>query len=84
MDDFAALIGEATGMPHVATFISVEQFPVTFRGFPGARDMAALFEFYNEVDPVRDMALTRTLNPSTANFRDWAQKNKDTLIKKRT
>jgi len=47
MSEYAAIIGEATGKPHVATYIFVQQFPIEFP-FPGAHDMV---EFYNVVNP---------------------------------
>ena len=80
MDEYAAAISEATGKPHVSNYISVERFPIDFP-FPGANDMAAMFEYYNVVNPVRDISLTRTLNPNTATFRQWAVKNKDKFIR---
>lgn len=72
---------KVTGKPHTATYISVQQFPIEFP-FPGTQDMAAMFEFYNVVNPVRDISLTRTLNPNTATFRQWAERNKDKFIRK--
>lgn len=81
MNEYAVIIGEVTGKPHAATYISVQQFPIEFP-FPGAHDMAAMFEFYNVVNPVRDISLTRTLNPNTATFRQWAERNKDKFIRK--
>ena len=48
MSEHAAIIGEATGKPNVATYIPVQQFAIEFP-FPGAHDM---FEFYNAGEPL--------------------------------
>ena len=48
------------------------KFPI-----PGADDIAAMFHFYDHGNPVRDIQLTKQLNPNTHSFQEWAEKNKD-------
>lgn len=81
MNEYAAISGEVTGKPHAATYISVQQFPIEFP-FPGAHDMAAMFEFYNVVNPVRDISLAhsiQTLQPLVNGLRETC---KDKFIRK--
>ena len=47
---------------------------------PGADDLAVMFEFYQKCNPVRDVELTRKLNPEIQDFETWVQENKDQLI----
>ena len=48
--------------------------------FPGADDLAVMFDFYKVGNLVRSKEHTLKLNPSTASFREWAEKNKDKLL----
>lgn len=75
MHEYAAIISKVTGKTLKYNQVSGDafsQFPI-----PGAGEMAAMFEFYDVGKPVRDIALTRTLNPNAATFEQWAEKNKD-------
>ncbi len=48
--------------------------------FPGADDIAVMFEFYDFGDgPDRNVELTNKLNPATQGFEAWAQQNKDKI-----
>lgn len=55
--------------------------PETFRsfGFPGADDLGNMFQFYDEFEKecneVRDVSLSRKLNPELQSFEEWLQKN---------
>lgn len=55
--------------------------PETFRafGFPGAEDLGNMFQFYRDfekdVNEVRDVKLSKELNPSLQSFDDWLSKN---------
>ena len=49
--------------------------------FPGADDMAVMFEYYSVGHPEHDVELTRKINPNTQTFEQWAEQNKDTLLK---
>lgn len=50
-------------------------------GFPGAEDLAVMFEFFQKGKPQRDRALTRQLNPNRLRFDNWVQLNRNQLIK---
>ena len=49
-------------------------------GFPGADDLAAMFEFYQSGKAVRDIGLTRKLNPETKSWDQWVAANRDALV----
>lgn len=57
--------------------------PAAYRGlgFPGAEDLANMFQFYQEFEDhfmrTRDVALARRLNPELQSFTQWLNKNKD-------
>ena len=44
--------------------------------FPGAGELAAMFEFYQAAPPDRDVELTRKLNPDLNSFEQWIEANK--------
>ena len=48
-------------------------------GFPGAEDLADMFEFYRTRVPRRraDIEQSRTLSPEMKSFEDWAKLNRD-------
>ncbi|KAL3848421.1 hypothetical protein ACJMK2_019279 [Sinanodonta woodiana] len=48
-------------------------------GFPGAAELAYMFHFYQLKDNLRDVALTKKLNPKVLSFDAWVQANKDKL-----
>ena len=52
-------------------------------GFPGADDMGNMFQFkrdYNEYfTKSRDIAFSRSLNPSLLSFRQWLTANKERI-----
>ena len=50
-------------------------------GFPSAGDMAAMFKFYISGKAVRDINLTRKLNPGLSTFEEWVVAKKDDLQK---
>lgn len=45
--------------------------------FPGSKDLAAMFEFYQSGQAVRDIKLTRKLNPHALTFDRWLSENRD-------
>ena len=57
--------------------MTVDQFAKL--GFPGADDLAAMFDFLQQGKAVRDVALTKELDPTTPSFDDWVKENKDAL-----
>ena len=78
MNEYAAIISEVTGKT-----LTYNQVPANVYAkfpFPGAEDLAAMFEFYATSEFVREIPLTRKLNPATQTFRQWAESNKDTLL----
>ncbi len=73
MTKYAAIISEATGKKLTYNQVYVEEFSKL--PFPGAADIAVMFEFNDKVKLNRDAEFTRTLNPNMAKFKDWAEKN---------
>lgn len=55
--------------------------PEVYRGlgFPGAEDLGNMFQFYADFEPVllasRDVALSKSLNPSLRSFEQWLTHN---------
>lgn len=52
-------------------------------GFPGAEDLGNMFQFKRDFEDyycgIRDLALTRKLNPSLQTFREWLARNADKI-----
>ncbi|XP_002736731.1 nmrA-like family domain-containing protein 1 [Saccoglossus kowalevskii] len=48
--------------------------------FPGADDLAVMFEFYQSGKMVRDIELTRKLDPNTKTWEQWVVANRDQLM----
>jgi hypothetical protein len=46
-------------------------------GFPGADDLAVMFEFFQSGKCVHDIELTRKLHPGISTFEQWVEKNRD-------
>lgn len=78
MGEYAAVISETTGTIVKYNQLTLEAFANL--PFPGARDFAAMYEFFEVGNVVQDIELTRKLNPDTATFKQWADKNKDKLV----
>ena len=55
--------------------------PETYRGFgfPGADDLGNMFQFYRDfetdVNGVRDVSVSKQLNPDLKNFNQWLNEN---------
>ena len=75
-DEYAAIFSKVTGKTIKFSYIPPDvfaKFP-----FPGAEDIAVMFEFYDYgVD--RSVELTQKLNPSTIGFEKWVEQNKDRI-----
>jgi uncharacterized protein YbjT (DUF2867 family) len=62
-----------------------EVSPETYRGFgfPGADDVGNMFQFYRDFEKdsleVRNLEVTRSLNPELKNFDQWLAENKDRI-----
>ena len=78
MGEYAAIVSEVTGKTLTYNKVPAEvfsKFP-----FPGAEELAVMFEFFSSDKFTPDQELTRILNPSTTHFKQWAEKNKDKLL----
>ena len=75
--EMAAAMSKALG--EQVTFSPVS--PAVFRsfGFPGADDLGNMYQFYDEfadvLNEIRDVKVSRELNPSLQSFAQWLQKN---------
>ena len=55
--------------------------PAVYRafGFPGAEDLGNMFQFYRDFEPdvnaIRDVARSRSLNPALQSFETWLAAN---------
>ena len=79
LSEYVAIISKVTGKTVTYNEVPYEvfaKFP-----FPGADDLAAMFEYVDIGNPDRSIEKTRELNPSALSFRQWAEKNKDKLLK---
>jgi len=47
--------------------------------FNGAKELAAMFEFYIKGAAVRDIKLTKKLNPHAKTLDKWLEENKDKI-----
>ena len=70
MDILSKVLGKTFKYQYVP-FEVYAKFP-----FPAADDMAAMWDFYENGNPDRDVALTKRLNPKTRDFETWARDNK--------
>jgi uncharacterized protein YbjT (DUF2867 family) len=77
-DEYAAALTEALGEQVVYQPNTWDDF--RRRGFPGAVEMANMFQFYAEDSERftgdRNLAAVRTLNPELQSFRDWLARHK--------
>ena len=76
-EEYMSILAKVTGKPYRFQYVPgevYEKFP-----FPGADDLAAMFDFYENHNPDRDVALTRRLNPQARGFETWAKENKDII-----
>ena len=76
-DQYAAILSKVLGKTIKFSFIPPDvyaKFP-----FPGADNLAAMFEFYDDFSIDRSVELTRKLNPNTIGFEQWVEQNKDRI-----
>ena len=79
MDEYLATISKVTGKTVKYNYVPPDvfgKFP-----FPGADDMAAMFDFYSRGNPQRSIEITHRYNPNVQSFEEWATKNKDKFFK---
>ena len=78
LSEYMAIIGKVTGKTVTYNEVPYEvfaKFP-----FPGADDLAAMFEFFDTGNLECDIEKIRELNPSTLSFQQWAEKNKVPIL----
>ena len=77
--EYAAAMGRATGLDVKYAYMPREAFAAL--GFPGAEDLADMFEFYRLHIPSRakDIEACRSLAPELQSFEAWVTKNADKL-----
>ena len=76
--EYTAIIGKVTGKTVRYQQVPVEvfaKFP-----FPGADDLAIMFDYFARGPSKYDIANTRKINPKTLRFEEWAEKNKEKLL----
>lgn len=73
--EYAAIMSRVTGQQIRYTHVPREVFAAL--GFPGAEDLADMFEYYRLHIPsrLRDIESCRTLAPELQSFETWAERN---------
>ncbi|XP_076438555.1 nmrA-like family domain-containing protein 1 [Babylonia areolata] len=61
------------GLSFIDPELTVEDFQDF--GFPGSKDMAAMFLFYQMCEDIPDFSVTRALNPHTRSMQQWIEDN---------
>jgi uncharacterized protein YbjT (DUF2867 family) len=76
-DQMAAALGKALGRE--VRYNSIPPDVYRGLGFPGADDLGNMFQFKRDFEKdfcgARDLALSRSLNPSLLTFEDWLRQN---------
>jgi len=79
--EMAAALGKALGREVRFNDVSPEQYRKL--GFPGADDLGNMFQFKRDFEAdyrgMRDVALSRSLNPALQTFDAWLARNKDRI-----
>lgn len=73
MDEYMEVLAKVTGKTIRYQQVSVETFAKF--PFPGANEIAAMFDYYNAHTLVRDVHLTKQLNPNTKSFEEYVKAN---------
>ena len=77
----AKVLSEALGKEVVYNYVPPEVYR-TF-GFPGADDLANMFQYYRDFEAqfcgARDLSVARALNPRLQNFAQWVAANKERI-----
>lgn len=78
-DEYAATMSRVTGRPVSYAHIPREDFAAL--GFPGAQDVANMFEYYRKLVPDRtpDLERTRELYPQVQTFETWLRNHRETF-----
>ena len=78
-DEYAAILSKVTGKTIKFSYIPPDAFAKL--PFPGAEDLAVMFEFYDYIsDQSQNVEITRKLIPNTTGFEKWAEQNKDRIL----
>lgn len=74
---YAEIMSRVSGMPVRYGHVPREEFAAY--GFPGAEDLADMFEFYRTRVPERraDLARTREIYPRTQGFEEWLVRHRE-------
>lgn len=77
--EYASIMSKATGADIRYAYVPRETFAAL--GFPGAEDLADMFEYYRLHIPsrVKDIDLCRALAPELQSFETWATRNAEKL-----
>ena len=75
MTEYAQLLSKISGKTITYNQVTPDQFAQF--PFPGADDIAVMFDFYSRGNPDRDIVLTQRLNPKVRRFEKWATDNKE-------
>lgn len=80
MQKYAEIMAKVTGKQVVYKYIPRETFAAF--GFPGADDLASMFEMYRLcfTDRSAERDFSRKLSPSIRTFEQWARDHKDKLL----
>ena len=78
MKEMSDIVAKATGKTINTVQVSPDEYAKM--GFPGAADLAAMFDFYARGNPQRHIALTKQLNPNVSSFQEWVDANKDNFF----
>ena len=81
VDEHSKIISEVTEKTLRYNQISFEE-AASDPANPYASEMSSMYEFYSKAEMPYDEEFTRSINPGALTFRQWAEKNKDLLIKK--
>ncbi|MFU8842305.1 MAG: NmrA family NAD(P)-binding protein [Bacteroidales bacterium] len=80
-NEMARILSTALGKEVVYNEVTPDQYR-SF-GFQGADDLGNMFQFYRDFDyvcnSIRDVGISRQLNPELQSFREWVSRNVDKL-----
>ena len=73
--EYMEILSKATGKTYRAVCLPWEEYSKL--PFPPAEDLGAMFNFYENYNPDRDIKITQQLNPDVRSFKQWVNENKD-------
>ena len=75
--EYAAIIAKVAGKTVTYNYVPADTYAAY--PFPGASDLAYMFDFFKKGNFIQDPEITKRLNPKVLNFEEWAERNKDAL-----